>query len=49
MTLVGMTFTAWPSLFPDKPPPSDLRSLQKLEKVPAGAAAKPERAKESVK
>jgi hypothetical protein len=28
-----VAFTAWPSLFPDQPPPPDLRSLQKLEKV----------------
>ena len=44
-----VAFTAWPSLFPDKPPPPDLRSLQKLEKVPAEQAATPQRAKESVK
>src|SRR5215475_5081938 len=34
-----VAFTAWPSLFPDKPPQADLRSLQKLEKVPAEQAA----------
>ena len=44
-----VAFTAWPSLFPDKPPPPDLRSLQKLEKVPAEQAATPARAKETAK
>lgn len=31
--------TAWPSLFPDKPMPERLRSLQKFVKVPAGTRA----------
>ena len=31
--------SAWPSLFPDKPMPKKLRSLQKFEKVPAGTKA----------
>jgi NHL repeat len=44
-----VAFTAWPSLFPDTPAPADLRSLQKLEKVPAEQAATPARTKESVK
>jgi hypothetical protein len=30
--------TAWPSLFPGKPVPKPIRSLQKLEKVGSGAA-----------
>ena len=31
--------TAWPSLFPGKPQPAVLRSLQKFERVPAGTKA----------
>ncbi|MEJ8571550.1 peptidyl-alpha-hydroxyglycine alpha-amidating lyase family protein [Microbaculum marinum] len=31
--------TAWPSLFPDKPLPKVLRSIEKFEKVPAGTTA----------
>ncbi len=31
--------TAWPSLFPDRPIPKPVRSLQKFAKLPAGAQA----------
>lgn len=31
--------TAWPSLFPDQPLPKRLRSLEKLERVPAGTTS----------
>jgi hypothetical protein len=30
-----VSYTAWPNLFPDRPVPRALRSLQKLEKLPA--------------
>ncbi len=31
--------SSWPSAFPGKPVPPDLKSLQKLEKLPEQAAA----------
>jgi DNA-binding beta-propeller fold protein YncE len=32
-----VSYTAWPSLFPDRRPPDTLRTLQKLQRVPAEA------------
>ena len=31
-----VSYTAWPNIFPGRPVPQVLRSLQKFEKLPAG-------------